>query len=346
MTEVRIGVLGAGRIAQSAHLPAITKSPRAHLVGVFDPSVVLRDDVARRYGVRSFATVESMLTDADVDAVVVAVPDRLHHSLALAAIAAGKHVLVEKPLAATLSDCDEVVAAADASGLVVQVGAMKRHDPGVRVAAHAVRERIGRVLSATLWYRVMAALRPGTEATFFPPMVVDPDVRATEAAFKADRGAYLLVTHGAHVFDGMRMMFGEPAEMSVRRSNHGDDFTWHGMATGADGGLIHFEITPNAHAPYAEGAAIYGEHGSVQLRTPFPVTMQASAVDVFDEATGRTESPVFADSNAYKLQIDAFVRSIVDGDAVEPDAHDGRAAMRLIDVANRSIAANGAWLSL
>ncbi|MDA3021505.1 MAG: Gfo/Idh/MocA family oxidoreductase [Actinomycetota bacterium] len=345
MTDVRIGVLGAGRIAQSAHLPAISKSAGASLSGIFDPSPVLRAGACQRYGVPAYADVDSLLADDTVDAVVIAVPDRFHLDLASAALAAGKHVLVEKPLAGTLAESQELVALAKKSGLVLQVGAMKRHDPGVRFAAVAVRERIGRILSATVWYRVMSALRPEVEATYFPPMIVDEQMRATETTFKVDRGNYLLVTHGAHVLDGMRYLLGDPKELCARRTNIGNDYTWHGLATLAGDGLANFEITANVHSEWSEGAEIFGEKGSVKLCTPFPVTMAASGVEVFDEATGMIERPVFGDTNPYKKQMDYFVRTITEGIPADPNADDGLAAVRLIDAVNRSLDAGGVWVT-
>ena len=344
MSNVRIGLLGAGRIAQSAHLPAISKCAGVELVGLYDPSPLLSERVSRRYAVQSYGDMDALLADSTIDAVVVAVPDRFHFSLAAAALKAGKHVLVEKPLAGTLVESQQLVALAKTSGMVLQVGAMKRHDPGVRYAAHAVRERIGKVLSATVWYRVMSAMRPLVEATYFPPMIVDEVVRRTETAFKSDRGNYLLVTHGAHVLDGMRYLLGSPKELCARRANIGNDYTWHGLATLTEGGLANFEITANVHSDWSEGAEIYGEKGSVKMRTPFPVTMAASEVEVFDETTGLIDKPTFGDTNPYKLQMDYFARAITEGLPGDPNADDGLAAMQLIDAVNRSLNSGGAWV--
>lgn len=342
---VRVGLLGAGRIAQSAHLPAIAHAPSVRLVGLFDPSDHLRETVARRYEVVAYPTAQALFDDPSIEAVIVAVPDRFHASATLEALRAGKHVLVEKPLASTVAEAEAVVEASRRSGGIVQVGSMKRHDPGVRFAARVVHERIGRILSATLWYRVMSALRPATEATYFPPMIVDPAVRAVEAAHRPDRAAYLLATHGAHVFDTLRHLCGDPTSLMVRHAMVGDDHAWHGLAMLGDGGLAHFEIAASVHAEWSEGATIHGEHGSVTVRTPFPVSLQASMVEAFDEASGITERPAFGDTNPYKLQVEAFARAIREGEHPDPDAPAGLAAVRLIEAASRSAASGGAWVT-
>ncbi len=345
VAPVRVALLGAGRIAQSAHLPAIARATCLHLVGIFDPSEYLRVAVAGRYAVTAFPTAQALLEDPTIEAVIVAVPDRFHAATTIDALAAGKHVLVEKPLASTVAEAESVVEATYRSGKIVQVGSMKRHDPGMRFAARVVRERIGRILSATLWYRVMSALRPATEATYFPPMIVDPAVRAVEAAHRPDRAGYLLATHGAHVFDTLRHLCGDPTSLMVRHAQVGDDHAWHGLATLGDGGLAHLEIAANVHAEWSEGATIHGERGSVTIRTPFPVSLQASVVEAFDEATGITERPTFADTNPYTLQLEAFAHAIRGGTPTHPDATDGLAAVRLIDAAARSSTSGGAWVT-
>ena len=344
MDDVRIGLVGAGRIAQVAHLPALEKADGARLVGLCDPSPTLRAGVARRYDVPAYQTADELLAASDVDAVIIAVPDRFHLTLASQALAAGKHVLVEKPLTPTVPDAEALTNLAESSGLRLQVGAMKRHDPGVEYAAEAVREQLGAVLSASLWYRVMSALRPPTEATLFPALIVDEDVRSTEATFKADRTAYLLTTHGAHVLDGLRFLLGDVRAVSARWAAIGPDHTWHVNAELASGGLAHVEITASVHGEWAEGADIYGEGGSVRLRTHFPFTRQASDVEVYDEAGAVARRPVFARGNAYERQLEAFARSIREGTPGTPDAADGLAAVRLIDAVARSVAAGGAWL--
>ncbi|WP_225642536.1 Gfo/Idh/MocA family protein [Streptomyces werraensis] len=346
MPDVRIGVIGAGRIAQAAHLPALARADGAQLVAVCDPSMKLAGHVARRYEVPGYTNIDDLLADDAVEAVIVAVPDRLHLPLASQALRAGKHVLVEKPLAGTVAEAETLQEVAVETGLHLQVGAMKRYDPGVQHAVHAIQNKIGRILSATVWYRVMSGLRPSTEATLFPALVVDENVRAHEAAFKADREQYLLTTHGAHVLDGMRYLLGDPTALSAQVARCGDDFSWHGVANLVEGGLAHFEITANVHAEWSEGADIYGENGYVKLRTHFPFTLRASDVEVFDEASSTSERPVFGDSNAYERQIEAFALAVRTGGPTSPGPGDGLAAVKLIQAVADSVAQGGSKVTL
>src|SRR6201996_9061535 len=265
---LRLGVIGCGRIAQVAHLPALAKAGTITLAGVSDRSPTLAKGVGARYGVPGFTDAGDLLAQ-DIEAVLIAVPDRFHLAVGTEALTAGKHVLMEKPAASTSEQAAELARLAAERGLKVQIGAMRRHDPGINYARRAVAG-IGPVLSVTGWYRVHARLRPPTEQTLFPYTVVDEDVRQHAAGVKADRQRYLLATHGAHVFDTLRYLAGDVAAVQARVAHVGPDFSWHGSGQLAGGGLASFEICANVHSDYSEGFEIYGERGHVSVRSYFP----------------------------------------------------------------------------
>jgi predicted dehydrogenase len=343
--RIRLGVIGAGRIAQVAHLPALVKADNIELVAISDPSPMLARGVAARYGISGYTNTVELL-GSDIDAVLIAAPDRLHHSLGRLALQAGKHVLMEKPLASTSTEAAELAELATAAGLKLQTGAMKRHDPGLAFAKENL-PRIGRILSLTSWYRVMSDLRPPTEATLFPDVVVDPDVRRVENGFKDDRERYLLATHGAHLFDGLILFGGRADWVSARVGAVADDYTWHGLAGMSDGsGLISFEISAAVHAEWSEGTDIYGEFGHIRTRSPFPFWKKASDAEVHIEKDGFSRVPHFGDTNAYKLQAEAFARAVLEDLPTNPTEQEGVEAVRWIEAVAESAARNGAEVSL
>lgn len=121
--EVRLGVVGCGLISQLIHLPALGGlTDRFRVVAVADPSERARTAA----GATAYAHHEDMLERESLDAVLVASPNGTHARVTLDALAAGLHVLVEKPLCITAADADRIVKSA---GRVVQVGYMKRFDP-------------------------------------------------------------------------------------------------------------------------------------------------------------------------------------------------------------------------
>jgi len=177
---VRLALIGCGRIAQVAHLPALEKAEGIELMAVSDLSAAVARSVAGRYGVPAAHTDPSPIwADDAVEAVLITAPDRFHHTLSTQALEAGKHVLVEKPLASTVRDAEDLVALVDRTGLVLQVGAMKRHDQGLQYARAFVGDRLGTARSFNAWYRI-GDLRPGIEATLFPPVFAETEARRHE----------------------------------------------------------------------------------------------------------------------------------------------------------------------
>ncbi len=333
--KIRLGVVGAGRIAQVAHLPAIAKAAHVEFVAISDPSPILASGVAKKYDVEPYTDTEKLL-DLDLDAVLIATPDRFHHPLGMAALNAGKHVLVEKPLASTRALAQELADRAGELGLKLQTGSMRRHDPGLAFAREQL-PKIGRILSLNAWYRVMAALRPPTEATLFPALVVDPEVRQVESTFKTDRERYQLATQGAHVFDGLEVFGGPATWVSARVGHVGNDFTWHGIAGMRNSnGLISFEISTDVRGEWAEGMEIYGEFGHISTRTRFPFFRHASEVEVHIESEGVSLVPHFGDTDPFKRQVEAFARAILDDTPTDPTPEDGVRAVQWIEAVSES----------
>ena len=126
---LRIGIIGAGGVARSIHLPGLRLCPQVEITAVCDPDLA----AAGSLGIsRTFERVEDLLDAGDVDAVVVATPNHLHREIALAALAAGKHVLCEKPLALNVSDALGMACAAEASGLVHMTAFTYRFTPALQ----------------------------------------------------------------------------------------------------------------------------------------------------------------------------------------------------------------------
>jgi len=138
MSKLRIGVAGAGHFGRF-HTLKVAASQRATLSGVYDRDPERAATVAKEVGVTACGFAELLAVS---DAIVVAAPAEAHFELAGAALRAGKHVLVEKPIAATLEEADGLAALATERGLVLQVGHLLRYS-----AEHkAISERMQRPL--------------------------------------------------------------------------------------------------------------------------------------------------------------------------------------------------------
>lgn len=148
--RIRIGVIGAGGVAQIEHLPNIVRLHDCfELCGICDPSLPIRECVAKRFGIATFSTVEDLLA-LPLDAVVIASPDPLHHDHVMAAFAADCHVFCEKPLAYGPEEIAAMVAARDAKGKVLQTGYMKRFDPAYEALVHLLPDEGSDLLQVTV----------------------------------------------------------------------------------------------------------------------------------------------------------------------------------------------------
>jgi predicted dehydrogenase len=176
--RLRVGVAGCGLIAQLVHLPLLdAMGDRFELIGLADASRAVRERLAARYRVPAVADHRALL-DSGLDALVVCAPNAAHARMVLDALDAGAHVLVEKPLCLSLADAAEIARRADETGLVVQVGYMKRHSAAYKALA---RELAG----AAPALRLVAAVTvdPGLARDFTPLGFVTPrDVPAAARA--------------------------------------------------------------------------------------------------------------------------------------------------------------------
>src|SRR5579872_2758378 len=134
---LRVGVIGVG-VMGSNHARVFTGLPGAELVAVADPDRKQAEFVARTLGCAAVATVDELL-NLKIDAVTIAAPTHLHRDLALAAIARGVHVLVEKPIASNVEEGRAIVAAAERAGVTLMVGHVERFNPAVQAIKEAIR---------------------------------------------------------------------------------------------------------------------------------------------------------------------------------------------------------------
>ncbi len=339
-----LAIIGCGKVVQNVHLPALAKSRRCRLVAVCDSSAEVARGVAARYGVdRIYRTVDELLADDLVEAVLVAVGDPQHVTVACAALEAGRHVLVEKPLATSVAACAPLREAVATSGRVLQVGVMKRHDPGVAYARDAVRDRIGQPVSFSFWYRASAD-RFVDETALFLPVIRDPAYE--RPAYKRERQSYYLATHGAHLFDLVRFVVGPPVSVQAALRVKGETYSWHGLLRLRDGTLGQFELTVYVESDWSEGFDVFGERGSVSVHTPNPFFLRPSTVRVFDGDSASWQEPTFAEGDPYLRQLDSFAASIRDGTPPVADVGDGIAALALLEAVAASAAAGGTPVEL
>lgn len=148
MTQIRLGVLGLGEAAQILHIPALRQLPELFTIAaVHDAAPSVTAAVAAMApGAVACDTVEGVLPL--VDAVLIVGPNAAHASHAIAALQAGKHVMIEKPMCQTMTEAEALLAAQKAAGKIVQIGYMRRHAPAFEEAVELVKNQRDRITYA------------------------------------------------------------------------------------------------------------------------------------------------------------------------------------------------------
>ncbi|MEL6109599.1 MAG: Gfo/Idh/MocA family oxidoreductase [Planctomycetota bacterium] len=200
MTKVRAGLVGCGKVGQ-LHARALTSLDEAEFVGVCDTTRQRATEFAERYGVTAFESVDAMVRRGGVQAVMVCTPHPLHESPTVEAARAGAHVLVEKPLASTLSACDTMLRAADESNVKLGIVSQRRFlEPVQRMKAAIDDGKIGQPI---LGHFVMYSWR---DESYYAS---DP-WRGTWDG----EGGGVLVNQSPHQLDLLQWLMGEITEIS------------------------------------------------------------------------------------------------------------------------------------
>lgn len=128
---VRVGVIGAGSLGFH-HARLLRGVPGVAFHGIYEANAERAGVVSRELEIQAHPTIDALL--AEVDAVSIVVPTPFHHQVAMAALAKGKHLLIEKPITVTLAEADELLDLADRQGVLVQIGHVERFNRAVRAA--------------------------------------------------------------------------------------------------------------------------------------------------------------------------------------------------------------------
>ena len=189
--KLRLGVAGLGR-GFMLMLPTLAQHPRLQLVGAADPRSEARDRFARDFHARTYATVAGLCADPGIDAVYVATPHGLHLEHVTLAARAGKHVLVEKPMALSLADCQAMIEVAQAAGVWMVVGHSHSFDlPYLRARQLIEAGDLGQV-------RMITALN-FTDFLYRPRRPEELDTR---------QGGGVVFSQAAHQVDIVRLLGG------------------------------------------------------------------------------------------------------------------------------------------
>jgi predicted dehydrogenase len=246
-------MIGAGRIC-GAHASAALALPETRLTAIaeIDPERLSR--ATERFGCRGYADYREMLADPEVEAVVIGLPHWLHREAAVESLNAGRHVLLEKPMAMNVAECDAMIAAAKASGKTLMVAHSQHFFPVNQEAKRIIESGgIGSVVMATdTWYK---PFHDGARPAWF---------------LEADKGGGMWPMNGSHMIDRLRFFLG--GRVTAVKAKVGSPFFGH---SATDAGIAFLEFTGGAcatimHAGYRCGvnrfeAEITGTEGQLKF---------------------------------------------------------------------------------
>ncbi len=278
---IRVGVIGCGEISQVMHLPNIAAMPEFELVAACDISQRNLDHVAARFQPQhTYLDYRDLLADDAVDAVIVATYE--HFEITVAAAAAGKHLLVEKPLAFTPAQADRIVAAVEDAGVVGLVGYMKVYDEAFErfcaVADQIDRARAAQVHNLAGRFDRHHGLFDVSRGTDIDPAVlaatsaqIESDIRDALGPQAADRHGLLhnLVMLGSHDLAVLRGAFGAVTEVLFA---HGDRDDSVRAAVLTQRGIL-CDLTVGIGTTYPwwdEWASIHGDDRVARIEFPNP----------------------------------------------------------------------------
>lgn len=248
---VRFAIVSPGRWGRKL-LDAARESPRLAFGGVFSRDAAKASEIATVYGGRTYADYDELLADPAIEAVLLPTPHFLHHSQTLAALRAGKHVFVEKPIATTLAEAEEMLRCSEETRRVLAVGHQGRHTGGIKkVKAMLAAGELGEVAAVAIVQGYPHALfRTGddwrTGATAVPGGQLDE--------------------LGVHYFDVLQFLFGPARRVTgfVHRQTPAAPPDTATAALCFDGGVI-ASYTTWATSVGISRMSIYGSKGALEL---------------------------------------------------------------------------------
>jgi predicted dehydrogenase len=264
---LRLGVVGVGAGVFALHRAVIQQRKDLQLVGVCDVHTDPGHQRALELGCAFFTDHHQLLAETSPDAVVILTPHPLHAPIALDCVAAGAHVLVEKPMAAHIADADRMVEAAAAAGRFVAVSFQHRHRPEVRAARTLIQSgRLGeiqRVQLTAVWTRT---------ARYYS--------RAAWRGSWAGEGGGVLMNQAAHNLDLICHLAGQPARVLAwnRATLHAieTEDTCAALLEWSSGGLGTLYVT-TAQVGEPERLEIVGTRGTLEIWRGRLQFMQADA---------------------------------------------------------------------
>ncbi len=323
---IRFGVIGCGSIG-AWHCIAIQEAAGAELAGVADAFPASAKKFSERFGVPAYESVDDMLHDPKIDCITICTPSGLHADLAVSAANAGKHVLVEKPMALTSEDADRIIEAGDRNHVKIGVVFQARMKDSTKMLKSIVDSgRLGRMVTADIFMKYYRS----------PEYYLAGGWRGT---WKMDGGGALM-NQGIHSVDLLQYLAGPVKSVYgvARTLVHKIEVEDTVVATVefASGALGLIQATTAIHPGYPRRLSISGTNGTVSISDdyfvqwdirdyPKPENIQLGAL-----ASNGASDPMDFSTEGHRHHIEDMVDAIVNDHDPVVTAREGAKPIRLI----------------
>jgi len=348
MRRLRTALVGTGKVAH-LHAAALGTVPESEFVAVCGRPTPRLGAFAEKFGVRAFTDVGEMIREAGVQAVIICTPHPAHAAPAIAAARAGVHVLIEKPMASTLADCDAMIAAADAGGATLGIVSQRRFYPACQRIRGALDA--GRIGSPVLGFATLLGWR-GEEYYRSDPW----------RGSWAGEGGGVLVNQAPHQLDLLLWYMGEVEEVFGYWANLNHptievEDTAVAVVRFKGGGLGSIMVSNSQNPGISGRVSVHGSNGaSVGVQTDGGSMFIAGTTKIADAAfndiwtvPGEEHMPakwrqeddaLFSSVNPmehfHRLQIEDFLQSVIAGRPPAVTAADGRRVVELFTAIYRA----------
>ena len=302
MERVRWGIIGVGNVTERKSGPGFQQAERSELVAVMGRNGDLAADYARRHDVpRWYDDADELINDPEVDAVYVATPPDSHREYVVRVAQAGKHVYVEKPMARTALECEDMISACDAAGVDLFVAYYRRAMPRFATVKELLDTgRIGELRSVSIRNEHPGQLDKADQAGWR----VDPEISG---------GGYF-VDLGSHILDLLDWLLGPVTHAAGIATNRGGRYPAEDLVTGVfsfSSGIEGVGVWNYDSFQHQDQVEIIGTAGALrfacfadeplqlvtargldQIKAPYPETVQLPLIQtVVNALTGRGVSP-------------------------------------------------------
>ncbi len=306
MSNVRFGIIGCGTIAHF-HARAIAACTGGTFMGVADVRLESAQRFAEEYAVKCYNSVDEMLQSDEIDAVCICTPSGFHAQTALQSIEAGKHILVEKPLAMTNEDCKKIITLAKEKNVRAGVISQYRFSPAIQELKQLVSEgKLGKIITADLLMKYYRSQEYYDSSNW-------------RGTWKLDGGS--LMNQGIHGVDALLYVMGPAKSVfgCARTLNHRMEAEDTAVATVEfeNGALAVIQSTTSIYNGYPRCLTISGTKGTVTVQDDIITKCELDDPDyVCKTQTAAQQTQGFQDPKAISndghiFQIQDFINAIV-----------------------------------